>query len=600
MNDTETAADDAPSRSYNYMTATYDPADNKLRLSCLRRLDEATYKRVKDAGFIWAPKQQVFVAPMWTPGREDLLLGLCGEIGDEDTSLVDRAEQRAERFEDYGESRLADAKAARSAVDRISDGIPLGQPILVGHHSEKHARKDAERIENGMRKAVQMWDTANYWKQRAAGAIRHAKYKERPDVRARRIKGLEADKRKQEKYRDEAAMWLKLWNDCANEPDKELQRAVALRIAGACWLHLPRKEGDKPDFNQCPTADTALTNAYPNLYAPRTLEEVLEVAKTTYPRQIAHAERWINHLNNRLEYERAMLGEAGGTVADQTKPEKGGACRCWASPFHRMGWSYIQKVNKISVTVLDNWGNGGGNFTRTIEFDKLKALMTKAEVDAAREAGRIMEDDSKTGFVLKDAPVPECKPREPKPETEFDAMRETLKAGIQVVSAPQLFPTPPEIAAAMVALAEIEPDHRVLEPSAGTGNILRAIGDGPDKVAVEINAALVQRLAVCGVSGLKVVQADFLECNGELGQFDRIIMNPPFAPSAADIKHIKHAFDMLKPGGRLVAICANGPRQQAELKPLVEECGGMWKPLPADTFKSEGTGVNTVLLSLER
>jgi hypothetical protein len=42
-----------------------------------------------------------------------------------------------------------------------------------------------------MRKAVRMWETADYWKSRAAGAIRHAKYKERPDVRARRIKTIE-------------------------------------------------------------------------------------------------------------------------------------------------------------------------------------------------------------------------------------------------------------------------------------------------------------------------------------------------------------------------------------------------------------------------
>ena len=42
-----------------------------------------------------------------------------------------------------------------------------------------------------MRRAVQMWETSEYWKQRAAGALRHAKYKELPAVRHRRIKGLE-------------------------------------------------------------------------------------------------------------------------------------------------------------------------------------------------------------------------------------------------------------------------------------------------------------------------------------------------------------------------------------------------------------------------
>lgn len=144
-------------------TATYSPDDNKLRLYPAYRLGAEEYARVKAAGFKWAPKQELFVAPAWGPERADLLLEMCGEIGDEDTSLIDRAEDRAERFEDYSDSRAADAAAAHSAVRRIADGIPLGQPILVGHHSEKHARKDAERIENGMRKAVKMWETSKYW-----------------------------------------------------------------------------------------------------------------------------------------------------------------------------------------------------------------------------------------------------------------------------------------------------------------------------------------------------------------------------------------------------------------------------------------------------
>src|SRR5207244_3522823 len=128
-----------------------------------------------------------------------------------DTSLSDRAEDRAERFGEYREARAEDAEQARQAVARIADGIPLGQPILVGHHSERHARKDAERIENGMRRAVKLWETSRYWQARAAGAIRHAKYKERPDVRARRIKTLEADDRKQQREISDAKKRIALW-----------------------------------------------------------------------------------------------------------------------------------------------------------------------------------------------------------------------------------------------------------------------------------------------------------------------------------------------------------------------------------------------------
>jgi hypothetical protein len=195
------------------ITATYSPEDNKLRLYPSERLDAETYDRVKAAGYKWAPKQELFVAPMWTPSRADLALELAGEIEDEDKSLVERSEERAERMETYAEHRADDAERARAAVSTIADNIPMGQPILVGHHSEKHARKDAQKIESGMRRSIAMWEQSKYWEQRAKGAIRAAKYKERPDVRARRIKGLEADLRKQQKEIKEAEMWLRLWND---------------------------------------------------------------------------------------------------------------------------------------------------------------------------------------------------------------------------------------------------------------------------------------------------------------------------------------------------------------------------------------------------
>lgn len=57
------------------MTATYDPADNKLRLRASARLDKPTYERVRAAGFKWEAKQEPFVAPMWTPERGDLGFG---------------------------------------------------------------------------------------------------------------------------------------------------------------------------------------------------------------------------------------------------------------------------------------------------------------------------------------------------------------------------------------------------------------------------------------------------------------------------------------------------------------------------------------------
>lgn len=467
------------------ISCTYSPEDNKLRLNASSRLDAETFASVKAAGFRWAPKQDLFFAT-WSPGAEDLATELAGEIDDEDKSLVDRAEERAERFEGYSENRLADAESARAAVSAIAEGIPFGQPILVGHHSEKHARRDAARIDAGMRKAVKMWETSGYWAARADGAVRAAKYKEQPAVRARRIKTIEADKRKQERNKSEADMWLKLWTECGNEPDAELQKGVALRIANMCWLHLPRKEGDREDFPHQPTAHDALTNAHPTLYAPRTLAEIVDHAKQSYPAAIAYADRWIAHYEHRLAYERAMLGESGGTVADRTGPEKGGACRCWASPGHGRGWSYIQKVNKVSVTVLDDWGNGGAPFTRTIPFDKLKGVMTAAEVQDARDTGRLVHSHAGAmiGFYLAE-PHGEETPALDAAPVAVEEQEEAEGAGVD--------PTPEAVAVERLPSSEVStalPEHgsednpALATASAGQSSLHKTTGAG-EPVAVE-------------------------------------------------------------------------------------------------------------------
>jgi len=56
------------------------------------------------------------------------------------------------------------------------------------------------------------------------------------------------------------------------------------------------------------------------------------------------------------------------------------------------------------VTVLDNWGNGGRDFTRTIPFDKLTAVMSKTKVDEARQAGRVLGEQP-IGFILAPKPT---------------------------------------------------------------------------------------------------------------------------------------------------------------------------------------------------
>ena len=338
-----------------------------------------------------------------------------------------------------------------------------------------------------------------------------------------------------------------------------------------------------------------------------TADQAKVLALSAHTAALTWAARWIAHYTLRLTYERAMLGEQGGTVAEKTGPTVGGAVRCWAAP--NGGWAWIKKVNKVTVTIADNWGRGGKNFTRNIPFDKLAGVMTAADVAQARAEGRLIETETGVGFYLHDRTPDTDTPaaaadtaaaettttdKDATAET-VELMRERLREGVQVVVAPLLYPTPAPIAEHMVRLAAIEPGMHVLEPSAGTGALLDAVRRNTQDVvttAVELDAQLAARLRLHSDD---VRQADFLQCGPELGKFHRVLMNPPFN-GGVDIAHIKHAYSMLTPRGVLVAICADGPRQNAQLRPLAESTGGCWETLPAGSFLHAGTNVNTALL----
>ncbi len=94
----------------------------------------------------------------------------------------------------------------------------------------------------------------------------------------------------------------------------------------------------------------------------------------------------------------------------------------------------------------------------------------------------------------------------------------------------QLFVTPAPVCDRLVMLAEISNRDHILEPSAGTGAILRAIRDtapGAMCDAVEINSGLVRYLRE-NFNGVRVQCGDFMEWQ-PVQYYSRVIMNPPFS-----------------------------------------------------------------------
>jgi protein-L-isoaspartate O-methyltransferase len=168
-----------------------------------------------------------------------------------------------------------------------------------------------------------------------------------------------------------------------------------------------------------------------------------------------------------------------------------------------------------------------------------------------------------------------------------------LKEGVKVRAVQSLFQTPYEVAKRAAELLEAEPSDRILEPSAGMGDLIAALPAGPSVVAVEKDQGLCDWLER-RFHGPRVTVfcADFLGYF-TARKFDRILMNPPF-DDAADIKHVNHALTLLKTGGTLVAIIAGGPRQERVFKNQAD----FWERLPPGTFA--GTNVSSILMRIRK
>jgi hypothetical protein len=81
----------------------------------------------------------------------------------------ERAIARLERRRQWAATRTAQAHQAFAGAHAILEHIPPGQPILIGHHSERHHRRELERVDNGMRRGVESENMAAHHASKAAG-----------------------------------------------------------------------------------------------------------------------------------------------------------------------------------------------------------------------------------------------------------------------------------------------------------------------------------------------------------------------------------------------------------------------------------------------
>ena len=92
---------------------------------------------------------------------------------------------RAEKLRGWAEKREQRAEAAYERASELGQQIPFGQPIIVGHHSEKGHRAHIKQIDSAMRQSCESSAMAQRMEESAEQIERQAKhaiYSDDPDA----------------------------------------------------------------------------------------------------------------------------------------------------------------------------------------------------------------------------------------------------------------------------------------------------------------------------------------------------------------------------------------------------------------------------------
>lgn len=157
--------------------------------------------------------------------------------------------------------------------------------------------------------------------------------------------------------------------------------------------------------------------------------------------------------------------------------------------------------------------------------------------------------------------------------------------------------TPSDVVKQLIEYAKIDENSKVLEPSAGIGNIADQVK--PYTSNIDVCEQMYHFSELLSLKGFNVVGSDFLEYETN-NKYDAIIMNPPFSDEQ---NHIKHAYELLKDGGTLVSISSPhwtfaSDKQSVEFREWLENETYFAQDLASGTF--EMTGVSTKIIVIEK
>jgi hypothetical protein len=136
-----------------------------IKRNCLFSRGQSCWISKAKGGHVWW-RDRLHAAGIEYRGTEGERLSFAEQV----EAKQERAEARAERMEDRAERAESESRQLYNRAHTMAEAIPFGQPILVGHHSERRDRNYRERIHNTFSRAFETSDKAKHYEGRAAAA----------------------------------------------------------------------------------------------------------------------------------------------------------------------------------------------------------------------------------------------------------------------------------------------------------------------------------------------------------------------------------------------------------------------------------------------
>ena len=168
---------------------------------------------------------------------------------------------------------------------------------------------------------------------------------------------------------------------------------------------------------------------------------------------------------------------------------------------------------------------------------------------------------------------------------------------------PDFYPTPSSLAFKMASMIDSSYSKRILEPSAGKGDLAEAVQGRSryNRTPVDCIESDKDLQALLTGKGLTLIDSDFLLFN-PTRQYDTIIMNPPFSNG---VKHVLKAWEIMYNGDVIALLNAETLKNphSAERKLLNEiiESNGTVEFIENAFIDAERkTGVEVALIHLKK